>query len=280
MSVDASSATPREDAQAVRLSVRNAAAFWAAVARTRKHELIQRPGLLAVVGDERAGVRILVLQRSLDPDTASFLDELVTTRPGLPVTIEDQFAATDFGHLGLTSKRLPVMQHSGSEAVPGGAEEEPIGTEDAPSGAPAAVSIRAVESVDDLRRAESVVVHGFDLPRLQPYRAGEAFPDDLLWYPGIRLFLARREDRSVGACLCVAEGTCGGIYWVTTQPEHRSTGVGRAVMVTALAQLAGSAVSLTATAAGEPLYRDLGFRKVAQAAWWSRADSTADPDPG
>jgi GNAT superfamily N-acetyltransferase len=134
--------------------------------------------------------------------------------------------------------------------------------------------------VDDLRRAESVVVHGFDLPRLQPYRAGEAFPDDLLWYPGVRLFLASREDTPVGACLCVAEGTCGGIYWVTTLPEHRSTGVGRAVMAAALAQLAGSAVSLTATAAGEPLYRDLGFRKVAEAAWWLRADSTADPDPG
>jgi hypothetical protein len=51
-------------------------------------------------------------------------------------------------------------------------------------------------------------------------------------------------------------------------------------MVAALAQLAGSAVSLTATAAGEPLYHDLGFRKVVEAAWWSRADSTADPDPG
>ena len=49
---------------------------------------------------------------------------------------------------------------------------------------------------------------------------------------------------------------------------HRSLGVDRAVTVAALAHLAGSPVSLTATAAGEPLYRDLGIRTLAQAGWW------------
>ena len=248
---------PRQltDAAATRLSVRNAAAFWSAVARSRGHELIQRPGLLAVIGDERAGMRILVLDPSPDATARAFIDMLVADHHGLPVVIEDQFAKHTFEHLGLVAKRLPVMTRDEPTA--------PIPFDGSK------VTVVDVESTEQLRAAESIVVHGFDLPRMQPYQPGEAFPDDLLWYPGVRLFLAQRDGQSVGACLTVDEGTCGGIYWVTALPEHRSLGVGRAVMQAALTQLAPTPVSLTATPAGEPLYASMGFRRVADAAWWS-----------
>jgi GNAT superfamily N-acetyltransferase len=237
------------DGAALRLSVRNAAAFWAAVARSRGHELVQRPGLLAVVGDARAGMRVLLLDSSPDDEARVMIDTLIRGHVGLPVVIEDQFAKLTFEHLGLVAKRLPVM-----------VRDEPT----APKASDGTgITVVAVESAEQLRAAEAVVVNAFDLPRMQP------FPDDLLWYPGVRLFLARRNDQPVGACLTVDEGTCGGIYWVTALPEHRSTGVGRAVMQAALARLAPTPVSLTATAAGEPLYASIGFRRVAEAAWWS-----------
>jgi len=243
------------DSVATRLSVRNAAAFWAAIARSRGHELIQRPGLLAVIGDERAGMRILVLDPSPDAAARATIDMLVADHHGLPVVIEDQFAKHRFEHLGLVAKRLPVMTRDEPTA--------PMPTQGSE------VTVVVVESIEQLRAAETIVVHGFDLPRMQPYQPGEAFPDDLLWYPGVRLFLVQRDGESVGACLTVDEGTCGGIYWVTALPEHRSLGVGRAAMQAALTHLAPTPVSLTATPAGEPLYASMGFRQVAEAAWWS-----------
>jgi len=246
-----------DDRDALRLSVRNAAAFWAAVARTRGHELVQRPGLLAVVGDERAGIRVLILDRSPDQGVRATIDELLTDHSELPVVVEDQFATLTLEHHGLVEKRLPVMvrdESAGPTAVH-----------------PSAIIVNAVDSTEQLRVAESIVVHGFDLPRMQPYQPGEAFPDDLVWYPGVRLFVAHHDGQPAGACLTVNEGTCAGIYWVTTLPGHRSVGVGRAIMRAALAHLAPLPASLTATPAGEPLYTSTGFRRVADAAWWSRS---------
>ena len=246
---------PIDDATALRLSVRNAAAFWSAIARTRGHELVQRPGLLAVLGGPRAGLRILLLGRTLDIEARTTIDELVGRNAGLPVTIEDQFAATDFAHLGLGPISLPVMSRRPAPA---------------PTGDPAAgITVSVVGTVEQVRAAEDVVVHGFPLQRMQPLTPGEAFPDDLLWYPGVRLFLAASDGSAAGACLTVDEGTCGGVYWVTTLEEQRSKGIGRAVMQAALAPLESSPVSLTATAAGEPLYRAVGFRTVGLATWWS-----------
>jgi GNAT superfamily N-acetyltransferase len=242
------------DATALRLSVRNAAAFWAAIARTRQHELVQRQGFLAVVGDERAGLRVLILQPRLDREAREEIDGLVAGHRALPTWIEDQFATADFSHLGLAPISLPVMH---LDDAPAAESEQPTD-----------LLVEPVGAIEQLRAAEDVVVHGFPLTRMQPLVPGTAFPDDLLWYPGVRLFLATRDGRPVGACLTVDEGTCGGIYWVTTSAEHRSSGVGRSVMLAALGQLASSPVSLTATAAGEPLYESLGFSRVATAAWW------------
>jgi GNAT superfamily N-acetyltransferase len=245
-----------DDRAALRLSVRNAAAFWAAVARTRGHELVQQPGLMAVVGDEHAGIRVLILDRSPDQGVQATIDELLPDHAELPVVVEDQFATLNLEHYGLVEKRLPVMVRDESAA--------PTAVH------PSALIVDAVESTEQLRAAESIVVHGFDLPRMQPYQPGQAFPDDLLWYPGVRLFVAHHDGQPAGACLTVNEGTCAGIYWVTTLPAHRSEGVGRAIMQAALEHLAPLPASLTATAAGEPLYRSMGFRHVADAAWWSR----------
>ena len=52
---------------------------------------MQRPGLLAVVGDERAGIRVLILDRSPDEGVQATIDELITHHPELPIVVEDQF---------------------------------------------------------------------------------------------------------------------------------------------------------------------------------------------
>ena len=62
------------------------------------------------------------------------------------------------------------------------------------------------------------------------------------------------------------------MYWLAALPEHRSAGLGRAVMCAALAACPGRPAVLVATAAAESLYSSLGFAAVCRGG--------LVPDPG
>ncbi len=69
-------------------------------------------------------------------------------------------------------------------------------------------------------------------------------------------------------------GRSGYVQWVATEPDLRSRGAGRAVMQALLDWYAAegiTVVELHATAAGEPLYRSLGFDDEGPAALRRRA---------
>jgi ribosomal protein S18 acetylase RimI-like enzyme len=80
-----------------------------------------------------------------------------------------------------------------------------------------------------------------------------------------------REGEVAGACLTVEADDAVGVYWVTTLPEHRSRGVGRALMNGVLNEFSRPA-TLSATRAGIPLYESLGFTVVTSATWWSNSN--------
>jgi GNAT superfamily N-acetyltransferase len=226
---------------------RNSAAFWAATGRARGHEVIRRPGFLAVVGDERAGVRVLIQEPGLGADE---LAEIVELAVG-PVDIEDPFSSTDLSQLGIRSWQMPVMLRQ-----PG------------PVAAPAMNVIR-VRNEEDLRAAERAVIAGFELARFEPYRGGEMFPMALIEQPGVDVFLARLDGAVAGACVTVVENGFASHYWVATRSAFRSRGVGRAVMLGSLAHLVDLPVTLTASRLGRPLYESLGFTAATPSTWWS-----------
>ena len=87
---------------------RNSAAFWAATGRARRHEVIHRRGFLAVAGDERAGLRVLIQAPDLDADEVTEITALAGAAAG-PVDAEDPFSSTDLTHLGLRRWQMPVM---------------------------------------------------------------------------------------------------------------------------------------------------------------------------
>lgn len=230
------------------LSVGNAVAMWTALAESRGYGLLHRPGFLAVLGDARAGLRILLRQPDPTPDDRAELAALVRGRTD-PVVVEDQYARLDLTELGLTPHTLPVLIRR-----------------PAPVSDPA-LPVTPVERADQLAVAEDVVVHGFPLRVFQPYRRTQAFPTALLDRPEVRFFLVHRGAAPAGACLTVRDQGVG-LYWMTSLPGHRSQGVGRALLHGVLARFGAVPMTLTASPAGRPLYDSLGFTPVADATWW------------
>ncbi|MGA5816587.1 GNAT family N-acetyltransferase [Kitasatospora sp. NPDC094028] len=237
-------------AEAPMRQARNSAAFWAATGRSRGHEVIRRRGFVAVDGDERAGVRILIQEPDVDPGELAELSELVRRAAG-PVTAEDPFSATDLGHLGMRNWQMPIMLR-----LPG------------PVGEPALDVIR-VRRPEDLRAAERVVIDGFELDAFEPYRPGELFPPSLIEQPGVDVFVASIDGAAAGACVSVVADGFGSHYWVGTSPAFRSRGAGRAVMLGALAHMADLPATLTSSKLGRPLYESLGYTAASPSTWWS-----------
>ncbi|GAB3831531.1 hypothetical protein GCM10027610_021820 [Dactylosporangium cerinum] len=229
---------------------RNSAAFWTATGVARGHEVIRRPGFLAVAGDERAGLRILIQEPGLDAGAVADLTDLAGRAKG-PVDVEDPFSSTDLGHLGMRTWQMPVMLRG-----PGPVE------------APA-MTVAKVRDEQDLHAAERAVIAGFELTRFEPFRGGELFPPSLIEQPGVDVFVARLDGAVAGACVTVVADGFGSHYWVGTPAAFRSRGVGRAVMLGSLAQLVDLPVTLTASRLGRPLYESLGFTAAAPATWWS-----------
>ncbi|NUT98995.1 MAG: GNAT family N-acetyltransferase [Saccharothrix sp.] len=231
---------------ALALATHNSDVLLTVLAETRGHELVRRRGFSAVVGPGL--VRVLVLDPEPAADEVAEMGELVAAAGERRVTVEDSFAVLDCSPWGLEGRELPVMaRQPGPVAVP-------------------ALDVTPVETAAQLAVAEKVVLDGFPLPGFAP---GEALTPALLDRPEARLHLVTRGGEPAGACLSILDQNATGLYWVTTLPEHRSRGVGRALLNAALDGW-DVPVTLTATKAGRPLYDSFGFDVVAHAKWWSK----------
>ncbi|MFC9590752.1 GNAT family N-acetyltransferase [Streptomyces sp. NPDC056944] len=237
-------------AEAPMRQARNSAALWIATGRSRGHEVVRRRGFVAVDGGARAGLRILIQEPDLDPGEVAELSELVRGAAG-PVNAEDPFGSTDLSHLGMRNWQMPVMLRQ-----PG-----PV---DAP-----ALEVIKVRKPEDLQAAERIVIEGFELNGFEPYRPGELFPPALIEQPGVDVFVALHEGVAAGAGVSVVDDGIGSHYWIGTSTAFRSRGVGRAVMLGALAPLADLPVTLTASKLGRPLYESLGYTVAAPSTWWA-----------
>jgi ribosomal protein S18 acetylase RimI-like enzyme len=85
---------------------------------------------------------------------------------------------------------------------------------------------------------------------------------------GAVLALARTEQSALAAAIALVDPPTGraGLYWVATRPESRRRGLGDAITrftTNAAFARGASFVALQASAAGEPIYRRMGYRAVA-----------------
>ncbi|MEV6645018.1 GNAT family N-acetyltransferase [Amycolatopsis sp. NPDC051371] len=216
----------------------NAVAMWTVLARARGDHVREHPTFTAIDGR-----RFRVMVRTANPDRAE-LTALVREQRGngRTVVVEDPFRTLDLSGTGIRPRQLPVMVRE-------------------PAPVPVEPGVTLVKTLGELRKAEEIIVHGFPLEEYQPLQPGTVFPAALL---DQAFFLKGGE----GTCVTMADEGVGGVYWVTTMPEHRSKGVGRALMRAVLRHFEDRPVTLTASRAGKPLYDKLGFTTLGDSDWW------------
>lgn len=124
-------------------------------------------------------------------------------------------------------------------------------------------SLETVRDLDTFRRWMDVVVAGFEMPAIM----GQTFLKfgGLGFGPGMpELLLGRLDGRPVAAALAAVAGGGVIISNVTTLPDARRTGIGRAITLAAMRHGGdrGAVIAvLQATEMGYGVYRSLGFEE-------------------
>ncbi|MEE1785844.1 GNAT family N-acetyltransferase [Streptomyces sp. SP17BM10] len=249
----------------------NAAAFWLGQARAHGWQTHVGDALTAVrcarTPDDQH--RVLITRSYAEPRLVEAeLADLMTVWSTGCFTLEDPYGSLDL--TGLGAVRMPVMPVMVREPGSLGRDGRALPyVWDAPGGG--SLTVDEVVDGDALADAEHVVVDGFPQPARQPWKRGEAVPPRLLHDRGCRVWLGRLDGTPAGACLTYDDGRATGVYWLATLPSARGRGVARAVMETALTAVRPDRpATLVATAAGEPLYRRLGFTDQGRTCWWTR----------
>jgi ribosomal protein S18 acetylase RimI-like enzyme len=260
-------------------SVSNAEVLWRAFAAARGHRIIDEPDWLAVdAGKDIGGTRVILRGSVTGPVQRASLNRLVDGA-SRPVVVEDPFASIDLSAQGLAPRALSVMGagpftrdaphrgHRPRRRVPSDA----LRTQERPG-----ITMRRVEGDEGmLLEADRIVVEGFPLTSYQPYRPGRLLPAGLLNMAHISVFVAVHLGKPCGTCMTVKDPHgVGGVYWVAVLPEHRRAGIGRALMLAAMRELAGLPMVLCATSQGAPLYRTLGFETALASTYWQAGNPT------
>lgn len=235
---------------AAELYVTNACEMWTGLGRPSE-ELFCRDEVAVV--SVHGGVRYLVRR----PLPAARLTELMDVpMAGSRTVVEDSFGVSEaVMPAGVTTVRMPVMVRPWAPVEPH---------------LPRGVSAGPVLCVAELERAEQVIVDGFPQPHLRPWAPGVALAPRVLGLQGWRVWLARQHGVPAAAGCTYDDGRTVGIYWLTTLPEHRGTGLGQALMTVMLAAHPRRVATLVATPVARRLYERLGFGAVSSAAWYIR----------
>lgn len=207
------------------------------------------------------GTRYLVRRRLAGEAIGAFISSPAST--GRTV-VEDPFG-TDGVQVGedVSVMRMPVMNRGPCQAID--------------VRCPEGVTVRRVVDANSLGCAERVMVDGFPHRYLQPWIPERALPPTALTASGLTVWLAEREGVPASAGFTYDDGSALGIYWLATLPQHRSAGLGRALMATMLAGHPRRTATLVATDAALSLYRSLGFSTVSMATWYIRTTPAEVP---
>jgi GNAT superfamily N-acetyltransferase len=163
---------------------------------------------------------------------------------------------------------IPLMTR-GAEAPetarPGGVSGAEAGAR--PALDPAAFTIECVRSQSDLEDFLAVSEAAFDLPA-ELY--GRVVTPDLLADPALSVYLCRLEGAPVAGVCVVDDDGLAGISGMATLPDLQGRGIGSVLLAHVISahRDRSRAFYLTASEAGQRLYRGHGFETVDAATAW------------
>jgi hypothetical protein len=205
------------------------------------------------VGDAGALTNwVVVKQPLLD------LDRVVTEARGLfpsgvPFLVVSAWPTSDLRHLGLSLVgHPPLMFRPWSEAV----EASPVGIE-----------LRAASTAAELAEAERVLVDGYPITELQPFRPGRLYAPAMLEtattvivaYDGVAALATASAHSAAGVTL---------VESVAAMPAARGRRVGGAVTAAATVAFPGQDAVLLASDDGQPVYERLGYHRLERWTVW------------
>jgi GNAT superfamily N-acetyltransferase len=161
---------------------------------------------------------------------------------------------------------IPLMARAADTSSPVDGHEASPGIA-RPALDPAVLSVERVHTPDGLTEFLAVSEAAFDLPA-ELY--GRVVTLDLLADPAVGVFLCRLEDAPVSAVCVVADDGLAGISGMATLPDLQGQGIGGFLLsrVLELYRQRAHAFYLTASEAGQPLYRRQGFSVADAATAW------------
>ena len=120
-----------------------------------------------------------------------------------------------------------------------------------------------------LDRFAQVLVDGFPIPELQPFRAGSLLDARVLG-AGLRLWVGAAGDRAVATAAAYVAAGVVGVNFVATLPHERRRGYGEAVTWRATQADPALPAVLLASDLGRPVYARMGYLPVTRFALWVR----------
>jgi GNAT superfamily N-acetyltransferase len=129
--------------------------------------------------------------------------------------------------------------------------------------------IREVHDVPSAQAFESVLVHGYPVPELQPFSPGCFLPEPALAAAGWTHYLGVLDGRAVATASAYSHDQHVHIELVSALPDVRGRGIGYAVTAAATATKTDRPAMLIASDAGKPTYDRMGYVSLLRYTLWA-----------
>lgn len=137
-----------------------------------------------------------------------------------------------------------------------------------PDGGPRTdLRVTEVQSAEDVVALERVLVDGYPIPELQPFRPGQLY-DVRLFDGPTRAWLAWDSDTPVACSMAHSAAGVTLVECVAVLPRARGHGAGAAVTWAATASTPDQPAVLIASDDGQPVYQRLGYLRLERWTVW------------
>jgi GNAT superfamily N-acetyltransferase len=137
-----------------------------------------------------------------------------------------------------------------------------------PPPSPPDFTFRSVQDEADLDHACRLIVEGYPVPELQPWRHGSPFDERVLGDDAFRFYLGCEGGHPVCVAAAVVDGVVNGVHYVANDPEARGKGYGEAIVWAATLADPTKPAVLISSDLGRSTYERMGYLTVTRWSLW------------